>query len=44
MVAKTGSFSMSLQIAKCPDCKHEFPTRKKEGKIQCYGCGKRFEI
>lgn len=44
MVAEAGDCGMSLQIAKCPDCKHEFPTRKKEGKVQCYGCGKRFDV
>lgn len=33
---------MSLQIIKCPKCKHEFPTRK-EGKFQCGKCGHKFK-
>lgn len=33
---------MSLQIIKCPKCKHEFPTRK-QGKFQCGKCGHKFK-
>jgi len=34
---------MSLQIVKCPKCKHEFASRR-EGKFQCGKCGKKFSI
>lgn len=32
----------SIFIAKCPECKHEFPTKK--CKCQCGKCGTRFEV
>lgn len=31
----------TLQIIKCPKCKHAFPTRR-QGKFQCGKCGKKW--
>lgn len=33
---------MSLQIIKCPKCKHEFPSRRTD-KFQCGKCGKKWK-